>query len=106
MGTLLISLILALVAVAYSLQNTEAVTIRFLIFEYQTSLVLVILGGLAIGAFLAFTASIGPRIRRSRQVRQLQEAVATQGSRIHSLEAQLQQTQTPTKESSSFLSEL
>lgn len=106
MSTLLISLILALVAVAFSLQNTEAVTIRFLFFEYQTSLVLVILGGLAIGAILALIASIGPRIKRSRQVRQLQETVTTQGSRIHSLEAQLQQAQTPTKESSSFLSEL
>lgn len=106
MSTLLISLILALVAVAFSLQNTEAVTIRFLIFEYQTSLVLVILGGIAMGAILALIASIGPRLRRSRQMRQLQDTVAAQGSRIHSLEAQLQQAQTPAKESSSFLSEL
>ena len=106
MSTLLISLILALVAVAFSLQNTEAVTIHFLLFEYQTSLVLVILGGLAIGAVLALVASIGPRMRRARHTRQLQDTVAAQGSRIHSLEAQLQQQQTPAKESSSFLSEL
>lgn len=106
MATLLISLILALVAVAFSLQNTEAVTIRFLIWEYQTSLVLVILGALAIGAILAQIASIGPRIRRARQVHQLQETVAAQGTRIHSLEAQLQQAPAATKESSSFLSEL
>ncbi len=106
MSTLIISLILALVAVAFSLQNTEAVTIRFLFLEYQTSLVLVILGGLAIGAILALIASIGPRIRRSRQVQQLQETVTAQGSRIHSLETQLHQTQSPAKESTSFLSEL
>jgi len=106
MSTLLISLILALVAVAFSLQNTEAVRIRFLFFEYQTSLVLVILGGLAIGAIMALIASIGPRLRRSRQMRQLQDTVATQGSRIHSLEAQLQQAQPAAKESSSVLSEL
>ena len=67
---------------------------------------LVILGGIAMGAILALIASIGPRLRRSRQMRQLQDTVAAQGSRIHSLEAQLHQAQTPAKESSSFLSEL
>lgn len=106
MSTFLISLILALVAVAFSLQNTEAVTIRFLIFEYQTSLVLVILGGFAIGAILVLIASTGPRLRRSRETRQLQDTVITQGSRIHSLEAQLQHAQPRIKEASSFLSEL
>ncbi len=106
MSTLLISLILALVAVAFSLQNTEAVSIHFLFFEYQTSLVLVLLGGLATGAILALVASIGPRLRRSRHMRQLQETISMQGSRIHSLEAQLQQAQTQGKDSTSFLSEL
>lgn len=44
MAYLFLSLILALLTAAFALQNTEAVTVRLLLWEYQTSLVLVILG--------------------------------------------------------------
>lgn len=100
MTTLLISLILALAAVVFSLQNTAPVTIQFLVWEYQTSLVLLILGALAVGAGLAYIASLGSHLRRTRQIHQLQDTVASQGSRIHALEGHLQDAQRSSKEPS------
>ena len=52
MGFILLALVLALLTAAFALQNTDAVTVRLLLWEYQTSLVLVILGSTTSGAVL------------------------------------------------------
>ena len=44
MGVLFLALGLASLTAIFALQNTEAVTVRIVLWEYQTSLVLVILG--------------------------------------------------------------
>lgn len=86
MGYLFLSLILALLTAAFALQNTEAVTVRLLLWEYQTSLVLVILGSVGSGIVLTFLASLGRRWRRSRTIRSLETTVESQGVRIRELE--------------------
>ena len=89
MTYLFVSLILAMLTAAFALQNTEAVTVRLLIWEYQTSLVLVILGSAGVGIVLTFLASLGRRFRRGQTIRSLQSTVESQGSRIRELEEAL-----------------
>ena len=89
MTYLFLSLILALLTSAFALQNTEAVTVRLLLWEYQTSLVLVILGSAGVGIVLTFLASLGRRFRRGHTIRSLQSTVELQGARIRELEESL-----------------
>lgn len=89
MATLILALILALGTAAFALQNTDAVTIKFLLWEYQTSLVLVILASTGSGVILALLASLGSRWRDSRMKRSLEDTVRSQGDRIRELEHQL-----------------
>ena len=92
MGFILLALVLALLTAAFALQNTDAVTVRLLLWEYQTSLVLVILGSTTSGAVLTFLASLGRRWRRSRTIRSLESTVESQGNRIRELEDTLQRS--------------
>jgi hypothetical protein len=48
-------------------------------------LVLIILGSTVLGAVLTFLASLGPRIKRVRETRQLEQTVQPQGERIRQL---------------------
>ncbi len=70
----------------FALQNTVAVTVHFLAWDYDASLVLIILGSAMLGALLTFLASLGPRFTRVKQTRQLEETVRSQGERIRDLE--------------------
>jgi uncharacterized integral membrane protein len=94
MPSLIVALILLLVVAAFALQNTDVVTVQFLLWDYQASLVLIILGAVLLGTLLAILASIGPRIRRARELRRLESLTKSQETRIHELEAKLQQTAT------------
>lgn len=91
MIVLIIALLLAIGTAAFALQNTDAVTVRFLAWEYQTSLVLVILGSVGSGVILALLASLGGRWKISRTTRSLEATVTSQGERIRDLEHQLRQ---------------
>lgn len=101
MAYLFLSLILALLTAAFALQNTETVTVRLLLWEYQTSLVLVILAPAGIGIVLTFVASLGRRFRRSPTIRSLEETVESQGIRIRELEARLDRSSENREPSSS-----
>lgn len=89
MGLLFLAMALAILTAAFALQNTEAVTVRLLLWEYQTSLVLVILGSAGSGIVLTFLASLGRRWRRGRTIRSLESTVESQGQRIRELEEAL-----------------
>lgn len=88
MGVLFLAMVLALLTAAFALQNTDSVTVRLLIWEYQTSLVLVILGSVGTGIVLTFLSSLGRRLKRGHAIRSLQFTVETQGTRIRELEAE------------------
>jgi len=89
MGVLFLALVLASLTAVFALQNTDAVTVRMLMWEYQTSLVLVILGSVGVGIALTFLSSLGRRFRRSHTIRSLQSTVDSQGARIRELEEAL-----------------
>ena len=90
MPSLIIALILLLIAATFALQNTDVVTVQFLLWDYQASLVLIILGATLLGTLLALLASIAPRLRRARELRRLESLAKSQEARIRELEAQLQ----------------
>jgi uncharacterized integral membrane protein len=86
MPTLLVAFLFAILMAVFALQNTLTVHVRFLVWEYETPLVLIILGSAMLGATLTFVTSLGPRIKRARETRQLEQTVQSQGERIRQLE--------------------
>ena len=98
MPSLIVALILLLIVAAFALQNTDVVTVQFLLWDYQASLVLIILGAVLLGVVLALLASIGPRLRRGRELRRLESLTKSQESRIQELEAKLQHAATSARQ--------
>lgn len=94
MATLFLAFLLALLTAVFALQNTAPATVRFLIWEYESSLVIVILASAALGSALAFVLSLGPRWRRARETSRLLTTIETQGARIRELQEQLTGTVT------------
>lgn len=86
MGKLIVAVVFALLIAMFAIQNHSAATVRLFSLEYETSLALVILSAVAIGALLTFVASLGSRIRRTRESRELAATVRRQGERIRELE--------------------
>lgn len=80
-----------LVLALFALQNMEVVSVQFLLWTYETSLV-VIVGPAALGACLAAIVSLGPRLRRAREIDRLAKTVHAQAERIRRLEAQERST--------------
>jgi lipopolysaccharide assembly protein A len=93
MPTLFIAFLFAILIAVFALQNTVAVSVHFLVWDYDTSLVLIILGSAMLGAMLTFLASLGPRFKRARHTRQLEETVRSQGERIRELEGSVRESQ-------------
>ena len=89
MTTLILAFLLALGTAVFALQNTDSVTIKFLLWEYQTSLVLVIFGSVGTGVILALLAFLGGSWKDSRTRRSLESTINSQGERIRELEKQL-----------------
>jgi len=73
--SLIAALIIVFIAVAFSLQNTQTVSIHFFQWDFQGSLVLVLLTTLFLGMLVHLLASMPARIRRSRQTAQLQKKI-------------------------------
>jgi len=74
--SLIAALIIVFFAVAFSLQNDQTVSITFFQWHFQGSLVLVLLTTLFLGMLIHLLASMPARIRKSRQVSQLQKRIA------------------------------
>ena len=73
--SLLAALIIVFFAVAFSLQNDQTVSITFFQWDFQGSLVLVLLTTLFLGMLIHLLASMPARIRKSRQTSQLQKRI-------------------------------
>ena len=73
--TLYLGLFIALLTVVLALQNTTPVTVRFLLWQYDSSLLLVILEAAALGFILALLLAVAPLWRRTRELHSLSETV-------------------------------
>ncbi len=74
--SLIAALIIVFFAVAFSLQNDQTVSITFFQWDFQGSLVLILLTTLFLGMLIHLLASMPARIRKSRQAAQLQKMIA------------------------------
>jgi uncharacterized integral membrane protein len=100
---LILGIVFAIGAVTFALQNSVPVTVVFAFWRYDSSMALVLLVALALGALIAGLVSTpsvirgqwaGARLRR--QVASLEEARATLEHRVRDLEAErVQKTPVP-----------
>lgn len=78
----LFSLLIAILAVIFALQNTDQITVSFLFWSYKGSLALVLLAALVAGALVSFFASL-PALARNKW------AIRAQRKRTQAVESDL-----------------
>lgn len=74
--SLIAALIIVFLAVAFSLQNAIPITIQFFKWTFEGSLVLVLLTTLFLGVLIHLLASMPARLKKTRQIAQLQKRIA------------------------------
>ena len=74
-GFLVLILIFAVLVAAFAIQNTMPVVVKFLFWEANTSLVLVILGAAAAGAVILFLINLVNQIRMNRERKELNRQI-------------------------------
>ncbi|NLG86453.1 MAG: DUF1049 domain-containing protein [Firmicutes bacterium] len=83
MFTLVLALICALLVAVFAVQNAKPVAVAFLVWRFEVSLVLIILGAAALGAVAVFLLGTLRLVQQSRSIRE-----ATQ--RVQQLESELE----------------
>ncbi|MFQ5882913.1 MAG: lipopolysaccharide assembly LapA domain-containing protein [Candidatus Methylomirabilales bacterium] len=73
---LILALLLATLVAIFAIQNADRVTVRFLVWTFQTSLVIVILISAGVGALLAALVSLPQSLKMRRQLRQSEGRLA------------------------------
>jgi lipopolysaccharide assembly protein A len=99
---LFLSLIVAAISVIFALQNTETVEVSFLIWTFESSLALVVLISLALGALISFLASSPSMLRKDftnrslrKRITELESSVADQKLKLDAAEKQNAELRTP-----------
>jgi len=69
--SLIFALIFAIIVALFAIQNTTIVTIKFLVWQMDLSLVLVILGSVACGALLVFFLNLVKQYSSHREIKKL-----------------------------------
>lgn len=100
--SLFLALLIAIVAVIFALQNTATTTVRFLVWQFQGSLALLLLIALAAGALASFLASLPAIIRgrltlrnQRKRVTELEASLADHKARLEETQKQLSAMATP-----------
>jgi len=83
---LIFSFIIAFVAIIFAIQNTEVMPIRFMIWQSEGSLALILFIFLVAGALISYLATTPGQIKRRM-------AISNQRKRISEVEGQLASTQ-------------
>lgn len=73
--SLVATLIIVFLTVAFSLQNDQTVSINFFKWTFEGSLVLVLLTTLCLGIVIHILASMPARIRQSKEISELNKRV-------------------------------
>ncbi|GAB4116034.1 MAG: hypothetical protein Kow00103_11360 [Candidatus Caldatribacteriota bacterium] len=81
---LIIAIVVAILAVVFALQNAIPITVSFIIWNFKSSLALVLLITLALGILMSLLVSIPSMIKRKR-------IISNQKKKIQELEKNLQE---------------
>ena len=73
--SLIATLVIVFLTVAFSLQNDQTVSIKFFEWTFEGSLVLVLLTTLCLGIVIHILASMPTRIRKSQKIAELNKRV-------------------------------
>ena len=86
---LIIALVIALLAVFFAVQNTTMVTVYFFVWQFSSSLALVLLLSLAIGVILSLLLSLPPLQSRNWQISKLKKRIGEQDKEKENLKEQI-----------------
>lgn len=78
-----LSLLIAIVAVVFALQNTAVATVSFLLWEFSSSLALILLIAVFAGVLISFLVSIPQLVRANWKARGLHKQTAELEIRLH-----------------------
>ncbi len=87
---LLVSLLIAALAVVFALQNTEVITVHFLFWSFQGSLALILLTALVTGAVASSFASLPSLFKANWTIGSQRKAMGELEERITELTSTLQ----------------
>ena len=93
--SLIATLVIVFLTVAFSIQNDQTVSIQFFEWTFEGSLVLVLLTTLCLGIVIHILASMPTRIRKSKEIAELNRRVTELEGTSPSDVSRPQQHQTP-----------
>jgi len=73
---LILSLIIAILAVIFALSNPGYITLRFGPYQTEQSTALVVLVSFALGVLVGILTTVPGRLKRAREIRQLRKQLA------------------------------
>jgi uncharacterized integral membrane protein len=79
---LIIALLLATLVAIFAVQNAAEITIRFLLWTFQSSVVVVILIALGVGALLAALVSLPQTLKARRRLKETEEKLERLSERL------------------------
>ena len=85
---LIISLMIAVLATIFAVQNAAPTTVRFLVWEFEQSLALILLIALIAGAMISFFASLPALIKGKLTAKNLSKKLTKSETEIEKVKAQ------------------
>jgi uncharacterized integral membrane protein len=90
---LIFSFIIAFIAIVFAIQNTAVTPIRFLVWESEGSLALILFIALVAGALISYLATAPTQIRQRMTISSQRKRLAEVESQLGSTQEELQKTQ-------------
>ncbi len=95
---LIFSFVIAFLAILFAIQNTTVISIRYLIWETEGSLALVLFIALVAGALISYLATAPGQIRQRMTISSQRKRIAEVENELSSTEDQLQQIEAKLQE--------
>ena len=90
---LFLALIIAVLAVFFALQNSDPVTVKFAVWEFNSSLAFVLLLALLAGALISFLFSLPSNVRARWTIRQQRKKMNDNEASLAQVKAKLEETE-------------
>lgn len=90
---LFLALIIAVLAVFFALQNSDPVTVKFAVWEFNSSLAFVLLLALLAGALISFLFSLPSNLRARWTIRQQRKKLNDNETSLAQVKTKLEETE-------------